>query len=305
MVTSDRMPGIPTLQPEDASLRTLRKHWMFLRVGVESEPLAAALVPELTAFGPRFDTVAAEAQRLGDAVLLARTKAVAADHVLNRLADQVSAAIHAGKKPDIDLSLHQLYFGRTRPSVMKRPILGTQLEVMRVWPGHLAQATQPELLALAPAVAAGVEAAEEAATRLMSALTAEDVFKLAGARRELFAVYNALAARTFGALKGIGLNNVGLSPDWAESFFLHEGHGRETETVASVAAELSRLEKAVAAARRRLSELEAEEREAEAAKAAEVAAREAVAAAKRETAAAKQREKEAVAAAKKAKRLLP
>lgn len=299
------MPGIPTLQPEDASLGTLRKHWMFLRVGVASEPLAAALVSELEAFGPRFDTVAAEAQRLGDAVLLARTKAVAADHGLNRLADQVSSAIHDGKKPDLDLPLHQLYFGRKRPSVMKRPILGTQLEVMRAWPGLLAQAMQPELLALAPAVAAGVEAAEVAAKKLTSALAAEDVFKLAGARKELFAVYNALVARTFGALKGIGHNNTGLrlSPDWAESFFLHEGH-KETETVASVSAELARLERAVEATRRRLSDLEAEEREAEAAKAAEAAAREAVAAAKRETAAAKQREREAVAAAKKAKRLL-
>ena len=71
--------------------------------------------------------MAKQATTLSDAALQARVNAIAADDVLNRLSDKVSAAIHEGKKADVSLPLHQLYYGSSTPSEAKRPILGAQL----------------------------------------------------------------------------------------------------------------------------------------------------------------------------------
>src|SRR5690242_6789328 len=109
------MSGIPTLDPRTIDHDTLRDHWMFLLVRVQSEPLAAALVPPLAAFGAQWSAFDQKATVLNDAALAARAAAVAADNVLNRLADQVSAAIHDGKQPDLSSPVHHLYFGTATP----------------------------------------------------------------------------------------------------------------------------------------------------------------------------------------------
>lgn len=268
------MPGLPTLKPETTTLQTLRKHWIFLLVRVQSEPLAASFAAPLVAFGPQWDTVAKQATTLSDALYQARASAIFAGDVLNQLAAQVSAAIHEGKKADVSLPLHQLYFGSSTVSQTERPSLGTQLSSMRPWPGLLAIATQPELLALAPLVTEGVAVADVVETHREAAQSNEDKFELDGELRQLFDDYNALAATTFEGLKAIVHDQpeLKLGGDWAESFFLHESRAQVATTLAQATAEVKKLQDDLAAAQQRLVELKAKQTAAEAAEAAAQAA---------------------------------
>jgi DNA repair exonuclease SbcCD ATPase subunit len=153
-------------------------------------------------------------------------------------------------------------------------------------------------------VAEGVAAADVAETHRKAAQANEDQFELDGELRQLFDAYNALAATAFGGLKTIVHDKpeLKLGGEWAESFFLHESRPQVVMTVAQATADVKRLEDELAAAQQRLVELKAKQAAAEAAEAAEAAAQAAVAAAKKETAAAKQKEKDAIEAAKKAKK---
>lgn len=298
------MSGIPTLKHTSTTLKDLRKHWFFLLAGIQSEPLAAAFIAPLVAFGPQWDTVDKQAVSLGDALLQSQATAVTADRVLNRLTDQVSAGIHEGKKPDLGLLLHQLYFGSAAPHEAKKPILGSQLAMMKPWPALLAKATQPALLALASAVTTGVSAADAADTKRKTAQSALDKFELDGELKQLFDTYNGLAATTFGGLKAIAHAHpeLKLGQGWAESFFLHETRSEGPKTVRQAKIEVKRREKELGSAKQRLEELEQAQQAANEAKANEAKANEAVEAAKKEADAAKQKEKDAIEAAKRAKK---
>ena len=298
------MTGIPTLKPETSSVKKLRNHWIFLLVRLQSEPLAFSFIAALLALSDQIDEVARTATKLEDARLRARAAAISADNGINRLSDRVSAAIHEGKKPDLDLSLHQLYFGSLAPSVAKSGILGAQLLLMVPWPALLAKATQPALLALAPEAASEIQAALAAEAALKAAEVDHDKFVLDGELKQLFHAYNALAASTFGGLRALVHDHPELKLDagWAESFYLHEARNPGVTTVPQAQSAVKKLTLDLAAAQAQLRELEAEqEARAEDALHAATAAAE-VKAAQKETAAAMQKQKAAVEAAKKAQK---
>lgn len=296
------MPGIPTLKPETSSIKKLRNHWIFLLVRLQSEPLAAPFVPPVLALGDKIDDVARMGTKLADACLRARAAAITADNLINRLSDRVSAAIHEGKKADLGLPLHQLYFGSLAPSQAKKGILGPQLLLMAPWPTLLAKAAQPALLALAAEVKNGLDLALAAEVALQAAESEYAKFLLDGEVKQLFNAYNALAASTFGGLRAIAHDQTELKLDagWAESFFLHETRNPGVTTVPQARNAVKKLTEDLAAAQAQLAELEAEV-EADREAALHAANAEAnLKAAQRETAAARQKEKEATEAAKKA-----
>lgn len=275
-----------------------------MRVRLQSEPLATAFVPPVVAFGSQWDTVEKLDTSLSDDLLQSKALAVAADSVLNRLSTQVAGAIHGGKQVDVSLPLHQLYFRSSTPYDAARPILGPQLALMHPWPKLLSEATQPGLLALAPAVAAGIQAADDAVEKLNAAQTADDRFRLDGELRQIFAAYNALAVTTFGGLKRIVHDrpDLKLGADWAESFFLHESRSHGPTTVKKATDEVKRLEGELAEAQQRVADLVKKQKDADDARATAAQAKAAVVTAKQGTAAAKQKEKDAIAAAKAAKK---
>lgn len=292
------------LDPDDESLFTLREYWLYTFVRLQSEPLAAPLVQPFADFDPKWEATASTERKLRDAVIRAEANAVAADRVCNGLLDQVSAAIHGGKQPDVTSPLHQLYFGSETPSAARRPILGSQLEMMRKWPGLLSQATQPELAALAAPVTAAVTAGDQAEAALAEARASNAKFRLDGERRQLFDAYNGLVATTYGALKGIAHDHpeLRLPADWADSFFRREPRAQGPATVAQADALVKKLQDQLAAAEERKAALVAETKAAEEAATAAAAAEAALAEAKRATAEAKRKEKEAAQAAKNAKK---
>ena len=296
------MPGIPTLKPETSSVKKLRNHWIFLLVCLQSEPLANPFVLPVLALGEQIDDVTRMGTKLTDACLRARAAAITADNLINRLSDRVSAAIHDGKKPDLGLPLHQLYFGSLAPSEAKRGILGPQILLMTPWPALLAKATQPALLALAVEVKNGLDLAMAAEAALQAAESDYAKFLLDGELKQLFNAYNALAASTFGGLRAIAHDQPELKLDasWAESFYLHETRNPGVTTVVQATNAVKKLTGELAAAQAQLAELEAEEAANQEATLHALSAEAKLKAAQKETAAARQKEKEALEEAKKA-----
>lgn len=298
------MPGPPKINPDDVSLATLRdEHWYLTLSRLSSEAYGAPFVAAYVAFGTLWDTTAQQERTLRDAVVMARAKAVGADNVLNALLDQVSAIIHDGKKPDLKLAMHVLYFGSLAPAVARRGILGPQLLLMSVWPDKLAKSSKPALVALAPAVTAAVDAGQKAESDLKDAVAALAKFNLDGERAQLFDAYNALAAKTFGDLSSFASNHkdLGLRSDWADSFFRHDTRNQGPKTVAQAKAERDAAKIAYDDATKVYDDAVAAEAQAEADAKEETAAEEALAKAKQARDAAEKVAKDAAEALKKAK----
>lgn len=282
-----------TLRPDDESLATLRDHWFFLLVRIMNEPLAAALVAPLQAFGPQLDAVMKKEQDLEDDMTKADAAAVAVDRVLDGLSDQVSVVIHGGKKVDTSLPQHKLYYGKKTPARAIVPVLGSQLKMMIAWPQELDQSTVPALKVLAPPVKQAVADGVDAEKVIADAATANRKFRLDGERRQLFDAYNSLAATTYGALKAIVHDHpeLALGLDWADSFFRRRQRSRAPSTVAQADALWKSAQKAADAAKKVLDDLVQAEKDAEQAEADEAAAQAELDAAKKESdeAAAKQK----------------
>ena len=215
------MAGILTLKSTN-SLDVLRAHWRFALARLKSDTNAAPYVADFTAFGPQWSAADQKEAILDDAVTDADAAAVAANAVLDALVDRLTIAIHPGKKVNVTLPLHKLYFGSLTPSQFKRPILGAKLQKQQGWPALLAQATQPALQALAAPVTAAVTVGNAAAKALDDAITLRGSFRLGGARAKAFDAFNAICAKAYGGLKAFAHAHpeLGLTPSYGASFFM-------------------------------------------------------------------------------------
>ena len=174
--------------------------WISTR-GAEVRP-PAALSSVRKALRGDWNPVAAKEQELEEAITVADAGATAADRGLDGASGLVKMAIHKGKRPDLTLPLHKLYFGASSPSFFEKPKLAAHLLAMKNWPSLLAGAAEPELVALVQTVTAAVNAGIAAEKALAVAETARDAFRLGGERKKIFDKWNSLCATTYGALKG-------------------------------------------------------------------------------------------------------
>ncbi|MFS8065692.1 MAG: hypothetical protein ACMG6S_04890 [Byssovorax sp.] len=215
------MASIYTPDGTKVSLEVLRTLITFLLARLTSEPNAAAFVAPVKALRNDWNPVAAKEMDLEETITIAQAGAVAADRRLNAASALVKNAIHKGKKPDLSLPLHKLYFGSDSPSVFEKPTLAAQLAAMQAWPALLTSAAQPELNALVASVTAAVKEGDVAAKALADANTARDAFRLGGERKKIFDRFNSACATTYGALKALVHDHpeLGLASGYAESFF--------------------------------------------------------------------------------------
>jgi hypothetical protein len=215
------MASIYTPDGTKVSLEVLRTLITFLLARLTSEPNAAAFVAPVKALRNDWNPVAAKEMDLEETITIAQAGAVFADRQIDAASGLVKNAIHKGKKPDLSLSLHKLYFGSDSPSVFEKPTLAAQLAAMQPWPALLASSAQPELNALVAPVTAAVKAGDAAAKALADANTARDAFRLGGERKKIFDRFNSVCATTHGALKALVHDHpeLGLGSGYAESFF--------------------------------------------------------------------------------------
>ena len=229
----------------------------FTHAQLDAEPLTASFAKPFAdlstetkkAVGRQLDLVAAQA--VSDA------KQIQADGVLNHLVDQIRATLLTLSKNNRDTPLYKRLFGDQAPSSIKRPVLGSQLELMREWLGPLSSATAPELVALAAPLGAAIKAADDA---IVAGRTAEQQltdFLEVGDCKTLVDKANALRKGTFGKLAQLVHDKpeAHLPADFAETFFLRQQHWSAPDR-AELLSRIARSEKQGVQLRQQLKELD-------------------------------------------------
>jgi hypothetical protein len=257
------MASIYTPDGTKVPLEVLRNLITFLLARVTSDPHAAPFVAPVKALRNDWNPVAAKELSLEEAITIAEAGVTAADRLLDGASGLVKIAIHKGKKPDVTLPLHKLYFGPSTPSMFEKPKLAAQLLAMKTWPSMLAKASEPELVGLVATVTAAVKAGIAAEAALADAIAARDAFRLGGERKKIFDKWNSLCATTYGALKALVHDHpeLGLVSGYPESFF-QRGPATVTEapiTLEAANAEVKSLQAQLTIATKQRDDLQSKE----------------------------------------------
>jgi len=256
---------------EDTALDTVLEHSIYTLTRLSAHALTADLAQGFVAFQQAWAAVNAQELALRIDLLKAGALVVASDDELDVLVDAVSNVLLSITGKDRDAAIYKLYFGDKRPSELKRPVLGDQLEAMRAWSSTLKSAKNPALSALGDGVEQKVAAADAAKDAMAAAQHARRVFRTTGERRALIDQFNALRKSTYGKLAELPNTqpNKNLPGSFAEQFFKRVSRAKEPVealTSTDLREQLDESERQVEALRDRVKEALA--REDEAAKAA-------------------------------------
>jgi hypothetical protein len=259
----------------DTSLSTVLEHCIYTLTRVEAQPLTQDLAPAFVAFQKAWTKTEALELQHHVAVLKAVALVAAADDDLDAFVDRASNVLLSLTGNDRGAPLYKQYFGDKRPSDLKRPVLGAQLEAMRTWVPSLKAASQAPLAKLGQELEAKIAAADKAKTALATAQQETRVFRATGERRALIDQFNALRKDAYGKIAGLPHTHPdqNLPGNLAEHFFKRVSRAKdESEALSSVdlLAQISEAEASLSALRDRLKEVVArEEAEAKAREAAE------------------------------------
>jgi hypothetical protein len=157
--------------------------------------------------------------------------------------------------------LYQRFFPSQRPSDVKKPVLGEQLETMRSWIPTLMESPHAGLKAHAAELQRLVTAADEAVAAERKASQELTDFNEIGERKAFVDRFNALRKRTFGHLGELLHKHpeANLPNDLPEQFFRRDT--RRPPSMASVKRVIQRLEARLERQRVLLGQLEAAEAE--------------------------------------------
>ncbi|TKC95197.1 hypothetical protein [Polyangium fumosum] len=209
---------------------------------LEAYPETAAFAEAFAALRGELRARKAEEDALRDAIVFSKALMVAADDLLNALVDETKKAVLAAFDQDYQAPLYRQLFERQSPSDLKRPILGAQLETMRVWVGPLGASNVLSLGAIAQKLSLAIGKADDSITKTSLAEQAMDTF-VAGPRTALVNDVNALRKLTAGQIGELVHGSLeGKVPgDFADRFFLSSG-GSRTPTIADLSRSIARLE---------------------------------------------------------------
>jgi hypothetical protein len=226
------------------SLDDVRVRWRFLSASVKQDPNAAPYVAAVAAYATTWDGIDQKRKSLEDELADAQAAAIFNDRLLDGLADEIWTAIYGTKKVKTPSAVGKLFFGTANLSKFKRPVLGSELAGASAWPAHLAQATLPALLALAPKGAQIVAGAVAAATQLSSAISNLDQFTKGGDLQSAFDAFNAMSATVHAGLKAFSLAHpeLKLGTAYADTFFMHAVRSPQPTTVAAAAELVAQLQ---------------------------------------------------------------
>jgi hypothetical protein len=263
----------------NTTLQTIFEEIVFTRAQLRAYPITASLVDGFTNIRTSWSEVQAEELELVEDEVTADAHAVRVDEDIDPLVDKLSRTVLNEVKGDRTNPLYRRFFGRLRPSEVKRPVLGPELKTVRDWIPALAEAAQELLRAIGVQLGVLVTEADGAVGEQSEADRKWDDFVTLGNRRKLIDDLNALRENTHAALVNLKNSPEGkdLTSDFADRFFRigSRAASAPTPTMASVRAEIAALEKELARLQVLLAKFEEEERlrrEAEARRAADEAA---------------------------------
>jgi hypothetical protein len=222
-----------------------------------AHPLGAPHLAKFEAMTARIGALRDMLLALRAAVVIARAKIYYWDGLLNADVDALENTLLL-LNSDRSAPLYQLFFRKNPPSLVKKPLLGPQLEEMRGWLTTLLGPNAPGGLGeLGERISAHVEGADAALAEKRSAADALKLFYFSDQRR-LIDDYNRLRVETFGALDALPLapehRALNLGRGFAKSFFI-QGRGNYKGAPA-LAAELAEAEEELAEKRRAVAALE-------------------------------------------------
>ena len=235
------MAGIQTFAPK-TSVETLYNEYFFTLGRLRRHKLAKALAPMLEALRPKLDAAAAEELGLTENEYEAAAAVVYADNDLNDSVDFVSGNAHR------NTPLWTRLFADQRPSDLKKPLLGGQLETMRSWPATLTSVEGNAILKdHAPILTERVTAGDAAAAEKKTVAQNFADYRAVGTRARLITELNAARKAIHGKLGEIQHANH-LRAGWAESFFMQDSSpaptlGELDRRIAAMEAQLTSLKK--------------------------------------------------------------
>lgn len=264
------MAGITTIG-QRTSIPTLYDHYFFTLARLRKHALTQPLAAELEALRPELDAAQAEELGLAAAQYEAEAAVQFVDDALDGIVDGVANTLLTELRGDRNAPLYLRYFGSQRPSEVKRPTLGGQLDTMRSWPPALAESTSPVLRDYGTSLAERLGEADAAAETKQRAAQQYKDFRVLGTRARLIDRMNAVRKSLYGKLGEIQHAEPSLGTGWAESFFRGSSSTRVTLTVldrriAAIETELAALRTQrdeLAAQQERVAQAQAEAEEAE------------------------------------------
>ena len=184
----------------DTSLDTIEEDLTFTLAVLKHHPFAASFTADFEAMLTRCDTVALEQRNLRRAIVIAQGGIANADGALDALVEQVDLAVSHLAEKSAGHPTRQLLFAGMRPSDLRRPVLGFELETLRAWPTALESTGYDSLKALVPSATAAIKAADDAVVALAASQEQNRIFRLVGNRKKFIDDVNVLRAKTYGVL---------------------------------------------------------------------------------------------------------
>lgn len=246
------MSGIITISPKTLVL-VVYDEFFFTLGRIRRHPLTQGLVADFEAFRSKIDAAFMEELGLVEKRHEADAGVEFIDLRLDGLTDAVATTTLIEAKNDRSAMPYALYFASQRPSDLRRPILGSQLETVRVWPPSLKASANEQLKKYGAELELVVEEADGCAKAQAAAHQAITDFKAVGTRKALIDEFNAKRKALHGKLGEIQHAHPELGTGWADSFF-RQGSSAEKPS-------LRELDRKIAAAKEELASLENERAE--------------------------------------------
>jgi len=255
----------PSIIDHDASLESVLDHNTTTLTRLLANPLTQQLAPPFQLLQDRLMDVQRQETLLWIDILKGTTRVSVADDVLDDFVDVLSNSLLAETGNDRDAAFYKLYFGKKRPSDLKRSVLGGQLETMRGWISSLQQHPSPAIQALGQRLAQDVQQADDAEKALEEARQRNREFRAVGERKALIDAANALRKSTYGALAELPHKHPekNLSNTFAEHFFKRAPRKKASEeeprTAADLAAHIAQVEEQLGVLKARYTDVLATE----------------------------------------------
>lgn len=225
-------------------IKTIRHHSVFTKTRLNAQPLTQALTSKLDPLFPLCDSTETKERSLEDAQTEAEAQAEYLNIELDISHARIIALVLAYEGNKRNSPLIKNLTQNQKPSDQRKPVLGTQLDEMRVWPETLSKLDNNDIKTQGTALAALITQCDTAEENKAQCEQRLSDFRLLGDKKNLVDTANSIRKALWAELEQIKLSNphLHLPSDWEDSFFLQETRTRE-HTLTSVAEALTRVEK--------------------------------------------------------------
>ena len=254
----------PKILTCNQSLEVIHDEVFFTQAATAADPEAAKFSPSFELLlSKQWQTVMDKEQALRRAILSAQAQRAGVDRRLDGWTDRFHNALLIATNNRRDVADYTRYFDGTPPSVLKRPVLGTQLQTQTGWVASIKGSSVPQLAMLGTELETLVAEGHKAEQALREARSKMKDFRTIGESKALLDQVNSLRQATFGSLATLVHEQPKkrLASDWPARFFRHDSSERLTPDAEKLALieELATLRLTSADKESRLAELLAAE----------------------------------------------